>query len=161
MSKAPIIAGLAAFGVVLAVFAWATDAPAYMGQEPATCNNCHVMDSQYEGWFYAPHEQWAECADCHIPHENFIAYYFYKGKSGMKDVYSFATGSYPVAIRANEETQSIVQQNCIRCHEDTVESIVMGAQPLERHCWDCHRDVAHGERGSTLYLYQDTEVYKK
>ncbi len=161
MSKAPLVVGIVAFVAALGVFAWATDAPAYLGHEPQTCNNCHVMDSQYENWFYAAHKHWAECADCHIPHDNFIAYYFYKGKSGMKDVFSFVTASYPVAIRANEETQEIVQDNCIRCHEDTVESIVMTAQPYDRDCWDCHRDIAHGERGGSLYTYHDTEVYKK
>ena len=161
MSKAPLVVGFVVLVAVLGVFAWATDALAYMGHEPETCNNCHVMDSQFENWFYASHEQWAECADCHIPHENFIAYYFYKGKSGMKDVYSFVTASYPVAIRANEETIAIIQKNCIRCHEDTVESIVMTAQPFRRNCWDCHRDAAHGERGGSLSVYQDKEVYQK
>jgi cytochrome c nitrite reductase small subunit len=27
----------------------------------------------------------------------------------------------------------------------------------ERYCFDCHRDVAHGERGLSLLPYQDTE----
>ena len=104
------------------LFAWATDAPAYAGHEPETCANCHVMDSQYENWFHAPHREWANCADCHIPHDDFFSYWFYKGKSGMKDVYSFVTLGYPIAIRANEETKGIVQENCIRCHLDTVEA---------------------------------------
>ncbi len=37
----------------------------------------------------------------------------------------------------------------------------MTAQPYDRDCWDCHRDIAHGERGGSLYTYHDTEVYKK
>jgi cytochrome c nitrite reductase small subunit len=160
-SKWPLLIGIAAFVLALGVFAWVTDAPAYLGHDPATCNNCHVMDSQYENWFHAPHARWATCSDCHIPHQNLLAYYFYKGKSGMHDVYSFTTGSYPLAIRANDETRAIVQANCIRCHEDTVESILAGAQPFDRDCWDCHRTAAHGERGLTLYPYQDSEVYEK
>lgn len=157
----PLLIGLLAFVFALGVFAWATDAPAYAGHEPETCNNCHVMDAQYENWFHAPHARWATCSDCHIPHDNFFAYWFYKGKSGMRDVYSFVTLSYPAAIRANQETIEIVQENCIRCHLDTVESMVTSSMPLDRNCWDCHRSVAHGERGLSMYPYQDSEVYGK
>lgn len=161
-SKWLLIIGILVFLAALGIFAWASDAPAYLGHEPETCNNCHVMDSQYENWFHAPHRTWATCADCHIPHDNFVHYWFYKGKSGMKDVYSFVTRSYPTAIRANEETIGIVQDNCIRCHLDTVESMLTaGQQPFDRNCWECHRSVAHGDRGLTLYPYHDSEVYGK
>jgi cytochrome c nitrite reductase small subunit len=157
----PLLIGLLALVAALGVFAWATDAPAYAGTAPETCNNCHVMDSQYENWFHAPHQAWATCADCHIPHDNFFAYWFYKGKSGMRDVYSFVTLGYPDAIRANAETKRIVQDNCIRCHLDTVEVMLTGPMPLDRNCWDCHRSVAHGDRGLTLVPVQDSEVYEK
>ena len=157
----PLLIGLLAFAFALGVFTWVSEAPAYAGHAPETCANCHVMDSQYENWFHAPHRSWATCSDCHIPHDNFLSYWFYKGKSGMRDVYSFVTLSYPAAIRANEETRGIVQENCIRCHLDTVESIITAAMPLERNCWDCHRTAAHGERGLALVPYQDSEVYGK
>ena len=58
----PVLPGfllLAALGI----FAWATDAPAYLGHEPSTCNNCHVMDAQYENWYHAAHAQAAVCGD--------------------------------------------------------------------------------------------------
>ena len=151
----PLLIGLLAFAAAAGVFAWATDAPAYAGHEPETCANCHVMDAQYENWFHVPHEKWATCSDCHIPHDNFFAYWFYKGKSGMRDVYYFATLGYPEAIRANEETRGIVQENCIRCHLDTVESMVTYSMPLDRNCWDCHRATAHGERGLSLLPRQE------
>jgi cytochrome c nitrite reductase small subunit len=160
-SRWPLFVSILVLLAALGVFAWVSDAPSYLGHEPETCNNCHVMDSQYENWFHAPHEKWATCSDCHIPHDNFMDYYFYKGKSGMRDVYSFVTHTYPAAIRANAETIGIVQENCIRCHIDTVESILASSMPLDRNCWDCHRSVAHGERGFTLYPYQDSEVYGK
>jgi len=53
-----------------------------------------------------------------------------------------------------------VQGNCIRCHEDAVETIMMGAQPFDRNCWDCHRNVAHGPRGISITPYQDSTLYK-
>jgi cytochrome c nitrite reductase small subunit len=156
-----LIIGFAALFISLGIFAWVTDAPSYLGHEPQTCNNCHVMDSQYENWYHAGHEHMAVCTDCHLPHQNIVSYYLYKVYSGMRDVYSFTTKTYPGAIRATEQTDEIVQANCIRCHVDTVENILAGPQPFDRYCWTCHRSAAHGDRGFTLYPYQDSEVYRK
>jgi cytochrome c nitrite reductase small subunit len=157
-----LLIGLLVFALALGIFAWVTDASAYLGHEPSTCNNCHVMDSQYENWFHAPHERSAVCGDCHLPHQNLVSYYLYKGYSGMRDVYSFTAKSYPLAIRASEQTDGIIQANCIRCHADTVENMLTASpQPFERHCWACHRSVAHGDRGLTLVPFQDSEVYGK
>jgi cytochrome c nitrite reductase small subunit len=159
--RVSLIIGIVVLLAALGVFAWATDAPAYLAHEPTTCNNCHVMDAQYENWYHAAHERFAACTDCHLPHQNVVSYYLYKGYSGMKDVFSFTFKTYPEAIRATRHTDQIVQANCIRCHTDTVENIVAGPQPFERYCWSCHRSVAHGERGLSLYPSQDTEVYGK
>ena len=156
-----LIAGLLIFIIALGVFAWATDAPAYLKHDPATCDNCHVMDAQYENWYHAAHARVAVCTDCHLPHQNIVSYYLYKGYSGMRDVYSFTFKTYPVAIRATHQTDEIIQANCIRCHTETVERILAGPQVFDRNCWDCHRTVAHGERGLSLYPYTDTEVYGK
>jgi cytochrome c nitrite reductase small subunit len=155
------ILGIIILLAVLGSFAWVTDAPAYLGHEPATCNNCHVMDAQYENWYHAAHAQFAACSDCHLPHQNIASYYLFKGYSGMKDVLSFTFKTYPDAIRATKQTDGIIQANCIRCHAGTVENIVAGAQPFDRTCWSCHRSVAHGERGLSLSPNQDTEVYGK
>lgn len=157
----PLLIGLLALFAALGVFAWASDAPAYAGHEAATCNNCHVMHDAYENWFHASHRPWAVCTDCHLPHENFIAYWYEKGRSGLHDVFVFSTGTYPERIRATERTRRIVQTNCVRCHVDAVESIVMGTPPFERYCWDCHRDVAHGQRGLSQSPYHAEEVYNR
>ena len=159
MTKTPFILAIAAAVLALGYFAFVTDAAAYGGSAPETCANCHVMDAQYENWYHGAHEKWAKCTDCHLPHENFVAYYAEKGRQGMKDTYAFVTGNIPVAIRANEKTKGIVQQNCIHCHEDAAATVLMGAQPFDRYCWDCHRSIAHGERGSSLSPYQDSTLY--
>jgi len=159
--RVSLIVGIVIFLAALGIFAWVTDVPAYLSHEPTTCNNCHVMDAQYENWYHAAHAQYAVCTDCHLPHQNIVSYYLYKGYSGMKDVISFTFKTYPAAIRASQQTDKIVQANCIRCHTDTVENIVAGGQPFDRTCWSCHRSIAHGERGLSLTPYQDMEVYEK
>jgi cytochrome c nitrite reductase small subunit len=160
-SKWAVSTGITALLLTLGVFGWATNAPSYIGHEPSTCNNCHVMDAQYEGWFHAAHEKSAACSDCHLPHQNIASYYLYKGYSGIRDVVSFTFKIYPAAIRATAQTDEIIQANCIRCHKDTVENILADPQPLDRYCWGCHRSTAHGQRGLSLAPYQDSEVYIK
>lgn len=160
-TKISLTIGIAALLIALGVFGWVTNAPSYLGHESSTCNNCHVMDAEYEGWFHAAHAKVSVCSDCHLPHQNIIRYYLYKGYSGMRDVYSFTVKTYPAAIRATPQTDDIVQANCIRCHRDTVENILADPQPLDRYCWECHRSTAHGERGLSLAPYQDSEVYDK
>ena len=159
MSKPLLVIAIAAAIIALGMFFFVTDAPAYGGSAPETCANCHVMDSQYENWYHAPHKNFTECVDCHLPHENKVVYYLEKGRQGAKDVYAFTTGNIPVAIRASDRTKDIIQKNCIRCHEDTVETMMLGSQPYERNCWDCHRNVSHGTRGSSLVPYQDAVIY--
>ena len=158
MSKIPIIAIVVA-ALAMGYFAFITDAASYGGSAPETCANCHVMDSHYESWYHGAHENLAKCTDCHLPHDNFAVYYAEKGRQGAKDVYAFVTGDIPLAIRASDKTKGIVQENCVHCHEDSVESIVMGAQPFDRYCWDCHRDIAHNARGGSGLPYQDSSLY--
>lgn len=161
MKKIPIpllIAG-AAFAIAMGVFLLTTDALAYAGTHAETCNNCHVMNPMYENYYHAAHKNAAECADCHLPHQNVLAYYFEKGRQGAHDVYVFSTGTTPELIRAHEHSQEIIQTNCVRCHEKLVESITMGAQPFDRYCWDCHRSVAHGSRGISTSPFQDSTFY--
>ena len=92
MLRHPLTWAVMAAVAALAVFVFVTEAPAYAGTASETCANCHVMDSMYENYFHAPHRPWAECADCHLPHENAVTYYMEKGRQGMHDVYVFSTG---------------------------------------------------------------------
>ncbi len=159
MSRYLFFAAIAAAIIALGIFVFVTDAPAYAGTSAATCNNCHVMDAQYENWYHAGHEHVALCVECHLPHQNLFVYWLEKGKTGLHDVYYFSTGQTPELIRAKPETRQIVQQNCIRCHATTVDEIVAGAQAFDRNCWDCHRSVAHGTRGISVAPYQDAALY--
>jgi len=153
----PVIFALVSLFAVMGVFVYVTDMPSYMTSSPRTCTNCHTMDAAYENWYHAPHANVTKCVDCHLPHENVFAYYYVKFASGAHDVYYFSTGITPIAIRAHPETKKIIQSNCIRCHSDTVADIA--PHDLGRSCWDCHRDVGHGERGITLLPVQDSIIY--
>ena len=157
--KSPLFWAITAAVAALAVFVFVTDAPAYAGTASETCANCHVMDSMYENYYHGAHQPWAECADCHLPHDNLLGYFIEKGRQGMHDVYVFGTGTTPEVIRLNTHSEGIIQENCIRCHKDAVETIMSGAQPFDRGCWECHRSTAHGARGASAVPVQDSNLY--
>jgi cytochrome c nitrite reductase small subunit len=118
------------------------------------------MDAVYEGWFHGGHKNWANCNDCHTPHE-LIPKYWVKATSGYHHVTAFSFGNIPDAIRAKEASRQVVQENCIRCHTSTVEDILVSAtgpeMDNERYCFECHRSVAHGESGISILPYQHSE----
>lgn len=158
--KYAILIAIVALIVVVIVGMYATDFTAYLGNSPTTCNNCHVMDAAFEGWYHAGHKNWAVCNDCHTPHA-LIPKYYVKALSGYHHVTAFVLGDIPDAIRAKEESRKVIQENCIRCHADTVQNINISASAYpsapERYCFQCHRSVAHGNRGISILPYKDSE----
>lgn len=160
MVKIAIATVLLALVMVVGVGLYVTDFTTYLGNNPSTCNNCHVMDAAYEGWYHGAHKNWATCSDCHTPHA-FVPKYLVKAESGYHHVSAFVLGNIPDAIRAKVKSRDIVQENCIRCHLQTVENIADGQMDAGRYCFECHRTVAHSERGISILPYQHVEEYTK
>ena len=158
--KIALIIGMVALLLVVGVGLYVTDFTAYLGNNPTTCNNCHVMDDVYEGWYHGGHQEWATCNDCHTPHA-FIPKYIVKAKSGYHHVTAFMFGNIPDAIRAKEASREVVQENCIRCHAETVSNIagqphatgpLLLRLPPQRGAWRA--------RASRSYLTNITEEGK-
>ena len=154
--KIVLITAVVALLAVIGVGLYITDFTAYLGNNPTTCNNCHVMDAVYEGWYHGDHKQWATCSDCHTPHA-LIPKYITKAVSGYHHVTAFVTRNIPDAIRAKDSSDQVVQENCERCHAATIAATNEGMLPGDRYCFECHRSVAHGERGISLLPYQHKE----
>lgn len=122
-----------AAGVVARTLSFLTD-------DPRACVSCHVMETQHEGWFHAPHREVATCNDCHLPNGNPAAKWLVKVQAGVKDTVKFWTGAHPVNIKAAESSKAIVQANCLRCHGELVREVRKGGgQP----CFACHRSTSH------------------
>ncbi len=126
-----------------------SNAPSYLSDSSTTCINCHVMEPQYVSWFHSSHREQANCNDCHVPHNNFINKYYFKGKDGMRHATIFTLRKEPQVIRIKAEGKHVVQENCKRCHfhvNENVTTINVCAKENDtgKRCWDCHRDVPHG-----------------
>lgn len=138
----PITLAAAAAGLALGIGAYAFHAAkgtSYMGNDPATCANCHVMQGHYAGWQAAPHHGIATCNDCHTP-AGPIAKYVVKAINGYHHSMAFTFGGYPDAIRARPASSEVVEANCRRCHAELVDGIAHGG---ETSCIRCHASVGH------------------
>lgn len=108
------------------------------------------MVPQYSAWAHSSHREHANCNDCHVPHDNFINHYYFKGKDGLRHATIFTLRNEPQSITIKHSGVEVVQENCIRCHEDLIEggktsnkSPGLIENRKRRLCWDCHQDVPH------------------
>jgi len=108
----------------------------------------------------------AACNDCHVPHDNFINKYYFKAKDGLRHATIFTLRNEPQVIRILEAGINVVQDNCIRCHEQqmscmpchskfndsgdeyTMSNSEFAEYHSDRLCWECHREVPHGRVNS-------------
>lgn len=149
-----IILGIG-LGLGIYIF-FVSNAASYLSDEPETCINCHVMNSQYASWQHSSHREVATCNDCHVPHNNVFNKYFFKAKDGMRHASMFTLRMEPQVIRIKEAGKKVVHQNCIRCHESLLHDRSMQAvvnsdnfhTRTARQCWDCHRETPHGRINS-------------
>jgi cytochrome c nitrite reductase small subunit len=116
-------------------------------EQPSFCVKCHVMEAEYEAWAHAGAHRRKACIDCHLPNDNAAIHYVWKSIDGLKDVALFYSGQVPERITITEHGKKVLQQNCIRCHEQTVAGI-----DQQRNCWECHRRVMHTRSGALQTL---------
>ncbi len=141
-------------GLLMFLF-YVSNAASYLSDKPETCVNCHVMSPQYATWSHSSHRERAHCNDCHVPHNNVVNKYFFKGKDGLRHASVFTMRNEPQVIQIKEVGKEVVQENCIRCHINMLEDAKINtidrefhSRRTERQCWDCHREVPHGRVNS-------------
>ena len=138
----PLMLAAAAIGLTLGIGAYAffyAKGYSYLGNDPATCANCHVMAGHYSGWQAAPHHLVATCNDCHTPATT-LAKYYVKALNGYHHSMAFTLGGFPEHIRARPESTRVVEANCRRCHAPLVDDIAHGG---DVSCVRCHASVGH------------------
>jgi len=145
-----LIAGAVAIGIVLGLtgstFRYA-EGLSYFSTDPRACANCHIMQTQYDGWQKASHHGVATCADCHLPH-TFVAKYLAKASNGWHHSKGFTLQDFAEPIQIKPANSEILQANCLHCHADMVHELVADARSVRGTvaCVHCHASVGHGER---------------
>jgi cytochrome c nitrite reductase small subunit len=146
-----IVAGVLGVALGLGVYTFTyARGWAYMTDAPQACNNCHVMNEQYDGWIKSSHRSVAVCNDCHVPH-SFVAKYATKASNGFWHSYYFTTGTFPEPIRALPKSRIIAEANCRRCHDPVVQTMGTPAHAGSRDisCIRCHGSVGHMQLAAT------------
>ena len=134
----------------------------YFSTDPKACANCHIMRPQYDGWQKASHHTSASCVDCHLP-DTFFAKYAAKASNGWHHSKGFTLQDFEEPIRIKEANAAILQANCTRCHESTVQAIVSGSRADRdaMQCVHCHAAVGHGERAGLGGRLNDNETRER
>jgi cytochrome c nitrite reductase small subunit len=117
----------------------------YFSADPKACVNCHIMNDQYNSWRASGHHAAATCADCHLPHE-LVPKLIAKGLNGYHHSKAFTLQNFHEPIMITPRNADILQENCVRCHADLIDSIVHGSKDTDSdvRCVKCHADVGHG-----------------
>jgi len=124
-------------------------ATSYLGDDPATCVNCHVMNSVYTSWQHSSHARVTTCNDCHLPHDSIINAYAFKARDGIYHSAIFTLHLEPQVIRLSQAAIPVVEENCRRCHSHVIEEVSLKEHAKgDLRCWDCHREVPHGRTRS-------------
>jgi cytochrome c nitrite reductase small subunit len=128
----------AAIGLGLFTFVYAKGS-SYLGNDPATCANCHVMREHHAAWQKGSHHAVAGCNDCHAPPGG-IRKYWVKAVNGYNHSYAFTTGDFHEPIRITSRNRAVTEEQCRRCHADMVAA--MGPAG-DVSCIRCHDSVGH------------------
>lgn len=153
--KVPVIIALGVFVGLGGYLFYIAKAHSYLSDSPTTCVNCHIMAPQYSTWFHSSHREVAVCNDCHVPQDNIFNHYKFKAEDGLRHSAIFTLRNEPQVIHIREAGIKVVQNNCIRCHQDLLESKRLQSMTgrtdfitKDQLCWECHRDTPHGRVNS-------------
>ena len=146
----PVLLGVM-FGMFMYVF-YISNAYSYLSDDPKACVNCHIMAPEYATWFHSSHGRATTCNDCHVPHDNVARKYYFKAMDGMRHASMYSLRLEPQVIKIRQPGETVVQENCIRCHTTLNSAITTGQvtadmahKDNEKLCWECHREVPHGK----------------
>jgi len=147
--RLPVLLALGIFTGTVLYLIPTSKALSYLSDKPETCINCHIMTPQYTTWKHSSHSRVTNCNDCHVPHTSTIDKYSFKARDGLRHSALFTLRKEREVIVIEPEGRAVVQQNCIRCHENqfhkSTENFRDTQTKAERTCWSCHREVPHGK----------------
>ena len=125
-------------------FAYARGA-SYLFNDPETCQNCHIMRAEFDGWTKSSHHAVAVCNDCHVS-QGLISKWLTKAENGFNHSAAFTFQNFHEPIQLRPHSSRVLEQNCLRCHQELVNTIraYHGGASGDISCVRCHASVGHG-----------------
>jgi cytochrome c nitrite reductase small subunit len=77
-----------------------------------------------------------------MPAGNIASKLFYKARAGLHDLWHETIKDYPASLTLSAGARTVVNGNCLRCHQSTVERVTM-APGAAISCTKCHRRSMH------------------
>ncbi|MGL5948048.1 MAG: cytochrome c3 family protein [Aeromonas sp.] len=167
-TKLVLIAG-AVFAAALAIVGLITAEIVHRTGGEAFCGSCHVMTPMvktYQADIHGGNNRVgfkAECADCHLPHDNMANYMLEKTKAGLNDVFKVVftdTDKIDWIARRDERKRYVYDSGCLSCHEGILSKTeARNPKSLEMHqhyqsqvaagkdlqCVSCHATIGHAD----------------
>jgi len=161
---------------LFAVVSWAlTDYAFHATGDDAFCTSCHTMEPMGQAYRRDVHGgdnpmgTEALCVDCHLSHDNPLAYFYTKAKFGIHDVYAQTFKDLDAidwqAMRKRRE-EYVFDSGCMKCHgalETAPRSnnkAFVAHKPYflgrtEKQCVTCHEHVGHEDLTAALDAQSD------
>jgi cytochrome c nitrite reductase small subunit len=108
------------------------------------CGRCHAMDFQIDSYLHSSHRLEPSCGDCHDP-QGLVSGSAYAAFTGTRDVYRVVTGTIPSEIKATAISKKVLQNNCLKCHEEILHYVGDTSMNGGHYCFDCHRGIVHAK----------------
>ncbi|UII55268.1 NapC/NirT family cytochrome c [Cytobacillus spongiae] len=107
------------------------------------CKSCHIMTNVHDSFTDSTHATLA-CNDCHLPHDSKVKKLVFKAKAGVGHMYFNTLGSdkIPGVLHATESSEEVIKENCISCHESTIDNV---SHDAKESCTSCHQSIPHGD----------------
>ena len=130
-------------GMIIAVLLMLIISGGYAySDSPEFCSSCHSMNEYAVTWQASNHKQF-KCTECHLPQDNMINKMMAKTETGMNDTYHEFMRDYPAEIELTVKGKDIVNSNCLRCHQSSVENTF--AMESSDNCIKCHSGLVHDQ----------------
>lgn len=129
------------------------------------CMSCHIHPEADESWKLSSHYNTKSgmrihCVDCHLPPKGSFHHLWVKGKTGMRDLWSYytkdsASFDWQQKSMLDHAVKIVYNESCEACHQNifTKELTSEGAlahlyyhenkEKLNLQCINCHLDVGH------------------
>ena len=167
------LGGIAA-ALFLGIIAWAVlETGIEVTSRPEFCDTCHAMEPMVKSYLDSTHGGdndrgiTAACTDCHVSHDNVLAHFLGKARSGTHDAWVTLTrkeGNLDWQALRERREEYVYDSGCLTCHQRLEEATIdNGFHDMyfsgitDSKCASCHNSVGHANLN--MYLLETKYKY--